>query len=247
MTPALRLRSAAAAFVALASTGCASTGSGGQSGPDASYQAPPSVHWVRTPAEHRISFLRVYEAATVAVEGAASGVTEPWGVILDADETVLDNSLYQLERARLGLGYTIESWNDWVRREEAPLLPGALAFIRRVKELGGRVAIVTNRLDEVCAETRRNLTAEGVPFDVVLCRTDGSEKETRFAMVEEGATAAGLPPLRVLAWIGDNIEDFPGGEQGLRDVPEGSLQGFGTRYFVLPNPMYGSWTSNPVR
>jgi 5'-nucleotidase (lipoprotein e(P4) family) len=146
-------------------------------------------------------------------EGAAAG---PWAVILDADETVLDNSTYQLRRARQGLGYTPESWNDWVREEAAGALPGSVAFVRRVRALGGHIAIVTNRDEVVCDATRRNLASLGVAADVVLCRQPGpSGKESRFRAVQEGTTPEGLPPLHVVAWVGDNILDFPGGSQAL--------------------------------
>jgi 5'-nucleotidase (lipoprotein e(P4) family) len=194
-------------------------------------------------------FEQAYRWAGEVVEETVANADAggPWGVILDADETVLDNSTYQLRRAREGLGFTPESWNEWVREEAAPALPGAVAFLRRIKGLGGRVAIVTNRDDAVCEATRRNLRAVGVDADVVLCRPPGvSEKESRFRQVEEGTTHAGLPPLRVVAWIGDNIQDFPGGTQGLRGADVRRLSDFGARYFVVPNPMYGSWTSNPV-
>jgi len=208
--------------------------------------APPpnDIHWVRTAAEYRAIFESTYRFAEEAVRGLAERTDGEWAVIIDADETLLDNSLYQLRRSRMGLGYTSESWNDWVREEAAPALPGAVEFTRAVKSMGGHVAVVTNRVAEVCEETRRNLTAVGIAHDVVLCRTDASEKETRFEMVREGATGSGLPQLQVVAWVGDNIEDFPGGRQSLRGAPPGALDDFGQRFFVLPNPMYGSWTSN---
>lgn len=209
---------------------------------------PGAVHWYRTAAEQRAVYEQVYRWAGERVAAAARDVMDPWAVILDGDETVLDNSTYQLRRARQGLGFTNDSWNEWVAEEGATALPGAVAFVRGVKALGGRVAIVTNRDEVVCDATRRNLRAVGVEADVVLCRRPGpSEKETRFRMVQEGTTGEGLPPLRVLAWVGDNVQDFPGGSQALRDADPSELEGFGVRFFVLPNPMYGSWERNPER
>jgi acid phosphatase len=192
-------------------------------------------------------FEEIYRWAGDEVEAAVSDpeAPGPWAVILDADETVLDNSTYQLRRARQGLGYTPESWNEWVREEAAQALPGAVDFVRRVRSLGGHIAIVTNRDEVVCDATRRNLASLGVESDVVLCRQPGSsEKESRFRAIQEGTTAVGLPSLRVVAWVGDNINDFPGGDQSLRQAASVASH-FGVRYFVLPNPMYGSWTSNP--
>jgi 5'-nucleotidase (lipoprotein e(P4) family) len=207
---------------------------------------PLEIHWVRTAAEHRAVYEEVYHWATTRVETLAAGEKAgTWAVILDADETVLDNSPYQLRRARQGLGYTPESWNAWVDQAAAPALPGAVAFVKRVRELGGKVAIVTNRDDALCGPTRRNLDAVGIDPDVVLCRTDVESKERRFTAVETG-DGTGLGPLDVVAWVGDNIQDFPGGTQAWRDgAPE--MDNFGIRYFALPNPMYGSWVDNPPR
>jgi 5'-nucleotidase (lipoprotein e(P4) family) len=214
--------------------------------PPAEAAVPPAIHWYRTAAEQRALYEQAYRWAGEHVRSAGAGLTGPWGVILDADETVLDNSTYQLRRAQAGLGYTPESWNDWVREEAAPALPGAVDFTGLVRRLGGRVAIVTNRDEAVCEPTRRNLAAVGVAADVVLCRQPGpSSKEGRFRAVEEGTTPAGLPPLAVLAWVGDNIQDFPGGTQALRGAGAAVFADFGVRYFVVPNPMYGSWESNP--
>ncbi len=208
---------------------------------------PPAIRWVRTAAEHEVLFRQTYGWITERVEARVRGLDrEAWAVIVDADETVLDNSDYQVRRSRQGLGYTPESWAAWVRAEEAPALPGAVAFVRRIKELGGVVVVVTNRDEDVCEHTRRNLDAVGLDFDVVLCRQAGvSEKETRFRSVEDGTTPAGLPPLEVVAWVGDNIQDFPGGSQDLRDADPRFVAGFGVRFFLLPNPMYGSWERNP--
>lgn len=207
---------------------------------------PPGIHWVRTAAEQRLIYETTYAHAWQVIAPRAADVVGPWGVIIDADETLLDNSTYQLRRAQAGLGYTGESWNEWVREEAALALPGAVRFTQRVREAGGLVAVVTNRDDEVCEETRRNLTAVGIGFDVVLCRTPGpSDKAARFDAVRTGTTPVGLPPLEIVAWLGDNVGDFPGGTQALRAAPLDALDDFGVRYFVFPNPMYGSWEGNP--
>ncbi|HEU4629028.1 MAG TPA: HAD family acid phosphatase [Gemmatimonadaceae bacterium] len=208
--------------------------------------APHDIHWVRASAEHRALFLQIYRHAQMQLEQAASGLPSgAWAVILDADETVLDNSQYQLERARAGLGYSDSSWNAWVRREAAPALPGAAAFTQRVHALGGRVVIVTNRAEVICDPTRANLRAVGIPADLVLCGS--GDKNPRFAAVAQGTPPSTLPPLRVVMWVGDNIQDFPGASQQLRTAPDSALAGFGRRWIILPNPMYGSWERNPVR
>jgi len=204
------------------------------------------VRWVREAAEYHALFLQTYRAAAERLRDLAEAERPgSWAVILDADETVLDNSIYQLRRAREGLPFSAPTWNAWVREEAAPALPGAVEFVREARALGGRVVIVTNRDEEVCAETRRNLAAVGVEADAVLCRPPGvSDKNPRYRAVREGAVP-GLPPLEVLLWVGDNIHDFPGLSQPARDAA-GALEPFGRTFFMLPNPMYGSWEALPV-
>jgi predicted secreted acid phosphatase len=64
-------------------------------------------------------------------------------------------------------------------------------------------------------------------------------------MVTQGAAAPGLPPLQLVLWLGDNIQDFPNLDQTLRAKPDEAFADFGVLYFVIPNPMYGSWERNP--
>jgi 5'-nucleotidase (lipoprotein e(P4) family) len=164
-----------------------------------------------------------------------------WAVILDADETVLDNSEYQRRRAVLDSGYTEASWTAWVNERAATAVPGAPEFSRRVHAAGGRVVIVTNRAQAVCDATRANLQSAGIETDMVLCQPPGEgDKNPRFQRVQNGTAVPGTPALNVVAWFGDNILDFPGMSQAVRNDPR-TLAEFGVRYFILPNPMYGSW------
>lgn len=208
---------------------------------------PDAVRWTRDSAEHRALFLQVYRAATAYVEAeAASRPRGSWAIVTDADETVIDNSLYELERVRAAQPFDATSWTAWTRRREAVPLPGARAFLARVRELGGRIAIVTNRTMAECPDTEAVFRVHDVPYDVMLCRPDKgpSDKNPRFAAVANGTTAAGLPPLEIVAVLGDNINDFPHLSQALRKEPDTAFAPFGARYFVLPNPMYGSWERN---
>ena len=213
----------------------------------AAVQLPDSVHWFRNSAEYRAVAVETYRAAAERLEAIVQGgiSSGAWAVALDADETVLDNSPYQKERALQGLGYSRESWQAWVERKEALPIPGSVVFLTRVHELGGKIAIVTNRAQEDCPETEDNFRDRKIPYDVILCQTDTGDKGPRWKMVEEGKTAQGLPPLRILLWIGDNILDFPGVDQSLRTRPEDAYKDFGVCFFVIPNPMYGSWQRNP--
>ena len=208
----------------------------------------PAIHWSRNSAEHRAAFLETYRAAAAALETLVEG-RQPftWAVVLDADETMIDNSTYQKERQVQGLAFSNESWHAWVRRQEATPLPGALDFLETVRRLGGKVAVVTNRSDEVCGPTEANIRALRMPVDVVLCRplNGPSDKAPRWQAVEEGKASKYLPPLDIVMWVGDNIQDFPGGSQAMTGGSQDAFERFGHDFFLLPNPMYGSWERNP--
>lgn len=207
----------------------------------------PGLHWLRDSSEHRADFLQTYRLAGEILQEMAAG-REPgtWAVALDADETVIDNSLYQKEREAIGEGFSRESWNTWTARQEAPPLPGAVEFLERVHALGGTIAIVTNRDEEQCPDTEANFEAYGIPYNVILCRVGGeSRKEQRWRSIEDGTSPLGPPGREILMWLGDNIGDFPGQTQDLRLAPPEAYDAFGRRWLVLPNPVYGSWEDNP--
>jgi 5'-nucleotidase (lipoprotein e(P4) family) len=205
---------------------------------------PEAIRWVRDSAEHRALFLQIYRQATERVEREAAKRTPgTWAVVLDADETVVDNSAYALERAEARLPVDAKSWRQWETSLAAVPLPGAAAFLARVHALGGRIAIVTNRPQSVCPDTEAFFRAHNLPFDVMLCKPDAGprDKNPRFEAVANGTTPAGLPPLDIVAFLGDNIFDFPGLSQAIVKQGDDPFAQFGVRFFVFPNPMYGSW------
>lgn len=181
-----------------------------------------------------------------AVDGS-SGAGLPPAVIVDVDETVLDNSPYQ---ARLILDdeeFGRESWKAWVDEAGAPPIPGAVEFARWAEASGITMFYVTNRRDYEEEPTRRNLAAVGFPIradiDTVLTRDErtewGSDKTTRRAHVARD--------FRVLLLIGDDFGDFlPRTWTGVASRHEMLLaneERWGRQWLVLPNPTYGSWMS----
>ena len=205
---------------------------------------PDSLLWVRDAAEYRAAVFQTYRNATAAITSASAGrAAGSWAVILDADETIISNLQYQIELAEKHQTHTAEAWRAWVARRAALPLPGATEFLARARALGGRIAIVTNRLGSECPDTEALFRDRGLAFDMMLCRPDGtsSDKNPRFAAVAAGTTKYGGTPLEVLLFVGDNILDFPDLTQAAVRTNDASLEPFGTRFFVLPNPMYGSW------
>ena len=210
------------------------------------------VRWFRVSAEYGAIARSVYRAATEAVTNAANGkARDSWAVVLDADETVLDNSVFQRDLTRGTAPFSEELWATFVRTRSSIPVPGAKAFLERVRDLGGRIVIVTNRFDNLCDDTRENFKLQGLPFDVVLCRAQAGkntgDKNPRFAAAATGAAFGDTKAREVLAFVGDNIHDFPAMSQTLRDKPDADYADFGRRFFILPNPMYGSWQQVPAR
>jgi 5'-nucleotidase (lipoprotein e(P4) family) len=214
-----------------------------------------ALHWGRNSAEHRALYEQTFRLAAEHLDELAQKY-EPgtWAVSADADETLIDNSQFEIEIRKKGDSYNQENWDDWVRREAAPATPGAVEFARHVKNAGGYLAVVTNRRTGHCAPTAENLRREGIVFDIVLCRTDDGEKEPRWDAIANG-TASQWPeaqpgqnpiagPVTIVMWLGDNIGDFPDHDQEIRRQEDPILE-YGDRYFVFPNPVYGSWEANP--
>jgi 5'-nucleotidase (lipoprotein e(P4) family) len=210
------------------------------------------VKWFRTAAEYRALAISTYRAATEAANAAAKAKgRDSWAVVLDVDETVLDNSVFQRDLSKGTAPFSEELWAIFVHQRSAVPVPGAKAFLDRVKELGGRIVLVTNRFENLCEDTRENLRAVSIPFDAILCRattgTNTGDKNPRFEAAATGAALGDHKAREVVAFVGDNILDFPALKQSLRDEPESAYEAFGKRYFVLPNPMYGSWQQVPAR
>ena len=202
---------------------------------------PDGLHWFRDSAEQRAVYVEIYREATEAARVLSRGLDErSWGVILDIDETILDNSEYQRRLALRGRQYTSDSWNAWVQESAATVLPGAKDFTDAVREeLHGQVILITNRSQTQCAVTEDNLHRVLIRYDRILCDAVGKgDKNERFARVIAGEPPQ-LPPVNVLIWVGDNVQDFP----NLTQSSPGDPSEFGRRYFILPNPMYGSWTN----
>jgi 5'-nucleotidase (lipoprotein e(P4) family) len=210
------------------------------------YTGAKEIHWVRDSAEYRACAIQAFAwASRLAEEGAKNETSGTWAVVVDADETVLDNSQFQKEVG--SEGFTPAKWDAWVRREEAVAIPGAIAFLNRVHELGGVVAVVTNRKATEQSHTESNFHKAGIPYDLMLCQTNDHMKDARFEAVQKGTAAPGVGPLKVLVFCGDNIQDFPNQRQEIRFQPEAAMSDWGKKYIAIPNPMYGTWVNNPER
>ena len=223
--------------------------------------------WAQDSLEHDLVYLETYRDAQAHLLEAlrdphwdalppADRSSSPIGlqpaVILDVDETVLDNSPYQVRLLRTGGEYNEVSWAAWCREERARALPGAVAFTRFAAEHGIAVIYLSNRDKDLDQVTLDNLRKAGLPVagpDALLglgtvvpgCEQSGTEKNCRRQLVGRH--------YRVLMQLGDQIGDFVtlyASNPAQREHAFAPyLPWVGTRWFVFPNPMYGAWESAP--
>lgn len=211
------------------------------------------VKWVRDSEEYAAIARMVYRIAERAVEGGARQLPrgQGWAVILDADETALDNTAYELERRTYQQPHDEVVYQAWIARRESGAVPGAQDFIAAVRRLGGHVAWISNRLEVTREHTRANLERHGLlSADDRLCLMTADTAYTKRARRAEVANGTGAcawagQRLAVLAFLGDQLGDFPAA--GEADADAGNDAAFGARYFLLPNPMYGSWERRVTR
>ncbi len=205
-----------------------------------------AARWVHRSAEYQALVAQTFHFASL--QALTYGKTyEPgtWVVAVDLDETIISNAMYTVERDRCGHGYSRESWADWSAAERATPLPGAKAFMDLVYAQGGLVVGVTNRREQESGWTKAVLKRFDLPVEFVLYRGDSDgasgEKEARWNLVPALLASQGHRDAEIVMWMGDQITDFPELDQSIY-ATDGQIQGpFGTRYIVLPNPMYGEW------
>ena len=210
--------------------------------------------WMQTSVEYRMVCESIYRAAgaalvagladpswTAAVEQTGDAAALPPAVILDLDETVLDNSRFEGEQALRRQPYAKALWSEWVALRKAALVPGAKAFLAAARARGVAVFFITNRSAAEEADTVANLLALGVdssPENVLCLGENGwpSDKTSRRQLVARDH--------RVALLVGDDLGDFISARRPLEQrasEAEKHSAWWGTRWIVLPNPMYGSW------
>ena len=223
--------------------------------------------WMQTSAEYAALCRQTYAAAShVLIKAKAdpswsalvdqqakltSGVDDgeqakPCAVIMDLDETVLDNSAFQARSIIDNQEFTSDRWSQWVEEAQAGLVPGSAEFIRLAKANDIEVIFVTNRQLSDEPATRRNLESLGVleenDQDTILSKGERdswtSDKTNRRQFV---ATR-----YRVLLLVGDDLNDFAWAgfkptAAARRIVSEKYVSNWGARWFLLPNANYGGW------
>ncbi len=219
--------------------------------------------WTQRSVEHKGNALTVYALARIRLDQAladrswtAAPVEQkgdfanlPPAIVLDVDETVLDNSLYQVWMMKTGKTFSTKSWNEFCDAQVSRAIPGAVEFARYADSKGVKVFYVSNRGAEVEKSTRENMEKLGFPMggnvDTFLMQNEkpdwGSAKGTRRAVIAKD--------YRILLNFGDNFGDF---DDRYRSSEADRLKAFdenkerwGREWLVIANPTYGSFDTAP--
>ncbi|HEX2062022.1 MAG TPA: HAD family acid phosphatase, partial [Thermoanaerobaculia bacterium] len=146
---------------------------------------------------------------------------------------------FQARVIREGKTYDEPTWKTWTAEGAAPAVPGAAEFLAYAKSRGVTPFYITNRDEDERAGTRANLERLGYPVsdETLLLRTNNSDKSPRRAHVAKS--------YRVLLLLGDDLNDFASAREKSHaeraQIITDTRSWWGTRWFILPNPMYGSW------
>jgi acid phosphatase len=249
-------------------SGCAGVPSTPGAAPVIAPSPPPddslnATVWFQTAVERDLVFREIYRAAGERLDAALADKRWdalptcdrdnyprplPPAIIVDVDETGLDNSPSQVRQIRSGSEFNEAAWGAWVQQRAAKPLPGALEFLRGAAAKGITVFYISNRDASLAAATVDNLRRAGFPIDkdaqflglgsvVEGCEQEGSEKACRRQLVGRR--------YRVLMQFGDQLGDFVQVVANTRDGRRAAIAPYddwiGERWWVLPNPVYGAW------
>lgn len=220
-----------------------------------------AILWQSTSAEYRVLAQSIYASATLHLERALSdrqwtALSEqinvqhlPPAVIMDIDETVIDTARFQSQLVKNQARFNSAMWRNWLNQNQPTAVPGAVEFIAFAQARGVTVFFVTNRDRATEAVTRLNLSTIAIKLpetiDTVLCANErpdwGIDKDSRRRFIAES--------YRVLMLFGDDLGDFI---SEYRVSPQARVNealkqnNWGSKWFMLPNPMYGSWESSLI-
>ena len=186
----------------------------------------------------------------------------PPAIITDVDETMVSNVEFQATFEPPFANYKLDDWNA---ATVATPLPGAVDFIARAQAAGVTVFFLTNRpcepkvgVDDPCpqkAVTVQDLREAGFnadPAQVLLSHERAGWDREKLIRREHIAES-----YRIIMLLGDDLGDFiactrhkplapctQAASIASRDAEvEEHARYWGEGWYMLPNPMHGSWTT----
>ncbi len=198
--------------------------------------------WQQKASEYKALCYQAYNAAKMQLDILLQqSYSKPLALVTDIDETILDNSPYQVHIALKNQEYADASWVEWTKRVDCDTVPGALSFFSYAKSRGVDVFYITNRLEVERDATLKDIQRWGFPDAVsshLTMKTLNSGKEPRRQAVAD--------THEIIMLFGDNLSDFsavfdkqPTEIRNAATRDNAAL--FGSKFIVLPNAMYGDW------
>jgi 5'-nucleotidase (lipoprotein e(P4) family) len=209
-----------------------------------------AVLWFQKSPEMQAMYYQCYNNATKSLgeKLSSSDNRKPKAVVMDIDETILDNSQVEAYQVIHNVAFSDSLWNRWTDVAIAEPLPGALEFTLYAKSQGVEVFYITNRSKTTANEsTLANLRTKGFPFadsqHLILKTTTSLKGERRQEIALK---------YDILLFIGDNIGDFDSVfDNRDEDLAFGAIiqnkNKFGDSFIILPNPMYGPWINAAIK
>ena len=202
-----------------------------------------STLWYQKSAEMRAISYQNFKFAKLVFEKKLSEnkSNKPKAIIVDIDETMLDNSPFEAQLIKTNGKYSKDKWREWCNLKIAKALPGAVSFTNFVKSKGVDVFYISNRYDDLLEVSMENMQALNFPFidkNHFLLKKEISSKTLRREKI--------AADFEILMLLGDNLDDFSEIFEHRKDnfgknLVDENKQLFGDKYFIFPNPMYGSW------
>ncbi len=194
-------------------------------------------------AEYRALCYQAYNLASMRLRENAASSNDRLAVVLDLDETVLDNSPYTAWQIVNDQPFTPDTWTKWVDLASAKPVPGVIPFLNLADSLGYHLFFISNRSPEHLQATVKNMADLGMPqldsAQFMFKTTTSDKTERRDAVLAKG--------YKIALLIGDNLGDFdarwdkPATNPDRNDMVDSDPNIFGDKFIVLPNTLYGTW------
>jgi 5'-nucleotidase (lipoprotein e(P4) family) len=208
-------------------------------------QGMNAVLWHQTSAEYKALCYQTYNLAKIQLKSRLQNHAFPYekapAVVMDLDETVVDNSFFNAQLILDNEPFSKEKWKQWSDLMKAGEVPGAIKFIQYARSLGVKVIFISNRRAIELSNTMKNLENLGLSNldsnDFYLRTKEGSKASRRSKVALD---------YDILMLFGDNLADFT----ELFDKKSISTRAnlvvsleleFGSHFMVLPNVLYGEW------
>lgn len=200
-----------------------------------------AVLWQQQSGEYRALCFQAYNFARLSLDKVLKKKSKkPKCIVVDVDETLLDNSPQSGQTVRSKKSFDLAEWKRWTDMAIADTVPGACSFLQYAASKKVEVFYISNRDQSEIPATIDNLKRYGFPYvdtQHLLFRDTTSNKQPRRDLVSE--------THEIVMLAGDNLSDFSTvfyqeGKDAKTTVDQQAKR-FGTEFIVLPNPMYGDW------